>query len=231
MVSVLSVTRVRAEEQQENDSVSLSQLPAGALPSLSCTSLASAESRGKRGCGPSLVPAGGSRGRFAHPSHGSRGSKSIPLREENWTAFLKLTWLLKPGLKQPEMTAPVAPGLVASGSTRRSLVGFAAPAGCAGGGHPAGATDRPPRGQAAFVGAGEQWQEAAPSRWHRRAAAAEQTKAEIHGGPFAAAAIGCGRENKNERLVGREAEIRSPGRAIVKLQSVPRVAENKPMHF
>lgn len=46
VVSVLSDMRVRAEEQQENDSVSLLQLPAGALPDLSCTSLAAAESRG-----------------------------------------------------------------------------------------------------------------------------------------------------------------------------------------
>lgn len=99
VVSVLSDMRVRAEEQQENDSVSLPQLPAGALPNLSCTSLAPAESRGKRGCGPSPVPVGGTWGRFAHPSHGSRGSKSIPLREESWTGFLEPAWLLKPGLK------------------------------------------------------------------------------------------------------------------------------------
>lgn len=60
------------------------------------------------------------------------------------------------------------------------------------------------------MGTGEQWQEAAPSHWHRHAAAAEQTKAEIHGGPSAAAAIGCGRENKNERSVG-ERQNSQPG--------------------
>lgn len=61
------------------------------------------------------------------------------------------------------------------------------------------------------MGTGEQWQEVAPSRWHRRAAATEQTKAEIHSGPIAAAAIGCGRENKNERSVGGEAEFAARG--------------------